>query len=176
MRRVFRIIILFTGLILLGFAGLYIYGTTFPEDHEVSQSLQLPHISRATAFIRITDVEKSVRWRSDLTSIRMLDATNGNERWEEASKDGTVIMYQTVRKQIPSLFEMKIADDTLPFSGSWTMELSELESGGCEITVTERGKIPSPVLRALMHKFYGVDGTINMYLTLLEDSFKKKNG
>ncbi|MCZ6857779.1 MAG: hypothetical protein O7F70_07230, partial [Gemmatimonadetes bacterium] len=65
---------------------------------------------------------------------------------------------------------MRIADDRLPFGGTWTYEIHE-EAGGSRITITEDGEIYSPFFRVMSRFFLGYHGTQESYLTALSERF-----
>jgi len=61
----------------------------------------------------------------------------------------------------------RIADDSLPFGGSWTYEL--FPSGeGTEVRITERGEVRNPIFRALSTFVFGHTVTLDRYLADLQ--------
>ena len=60
----------------------------------------------------------------------------------------------------------RIADENLPFSGGWTMEIGEFGEV-TSLTVTETGEIENPLFRFMSHYVIGHTSTIDRYLTAL---------
>ena len=57
----------------------------------------------------------------------------------------------------------RIADDTLPFGGTWTFELAP-EGTGTRLRITERGFVKPPPFRFIAKFFLGYTKTIEGYL------------
>ncbi|HZD05714.1 MAG TPA: hypothetical protein VE173_12380, partial [Longimicrobiales bacterium] len=60
-----------------------------------------------------------------------------------------------------------IADEGLPFGGTWTYVL-EPDAGGTRVTLTEDGEIYNPFFRFMARFVFGYDGTMRSYLDGLE--------
>ena len=60
----------------------------------------------------------------------------------------------------------RIADDSLPYGGAWTIELAAVD-GGTDVTITERGFIKNTIFRFLSKSVYSVTSTMEKYLDAL---------
>jgi hypothetical protein len=94
-------------------------------------------------FARISDPSRYREWREDVESVEML--ASSPLRWREQA-GGDVITYEAVERTPPHRFVTRIADETLPFGGSWTWELRP-EGAGTRVAITERGEVYNPVFR-----------------------------
>jgi hypothetical protein len=67
----------------------------------------------------------------------------------------------------PRRMVTRIADEGLPFGGTWTYEL-ELAAGWTCVTLTEDGEIYNPFFRFVARFILGYDATMRTYLDGLE--------
>ena len=59
----------------------------------------------------------------------------------------------------------KIADDSLPFGGTWTYELSRPSAGnGAVLRITENGEVKNVVFRFISRFILGQTATMDTYL------------
>lgn len=123
--------------VLLGGAGLvawWQYGA-LPESYKVARAARYNQLS-TDVFAVLTDIGASTSWRSDLASVERLPDTRGHEVWREVSKDGTVVVLETVevlpdRRQIRCVIEG-------PFGGCFTIEMVARDKEGASmVTRTE---------------------------------------
>jgi len=70
----------------------------------------------------------------------------------------------------PKRLVTTIADDTLPFGGSWTYEIAPAD-GGSLLTVTENGEIYNPFFRFMARFIFGYHATMETYLKNLAKKF-----
>lgn len=71
--------------------------------------------------------------------------------------------YEIVEDQPPRRLVTRIADKTLPYGGSWTIDLSP-EGSGTRITITENGEVYNPLFRFVSRFVIGHTATIDKYL------------
>jgi hypothetical protein len=74
--------------------------------------------------------------------------------------------YEIVADEAPRRLVSRIADTTLPYSGSWTFVLEAVPEG-TRVTITEQGDVPNPILRFLSKYVFGHTKTMETYLTRL---------
>ena len=67
----------------------------------------------------------------------------------------------------PRRLVTRIADEDLPFGGTWTYRL-EPDGGGTRVTITEDGEVYNPVFRFVSRFVMGHDATLRTYLDDLE--------
>jgi hypothetical protein len=71
--------------------------------------------------------------------------------------------YEIVEEQPPRRLVTRVADKTLPYGGSWTIDLAP-EGNGTRITITENGEVYNPVFRFVSRFVIGHTATIDKYL------------
>ena len=70
----------------------------------------------------------------------------------------------------PSRLVTRIADEELPFGGSWTFELRP-DGAGTLLTITERGFVKNVIFRALARYVFTHHRTLEQYLRTLGRRF-----
>ena len=162
-------IIFFACLLLIGIGLLItVIGALLPRAHVVSRSAIYAR-KPAELFATISDIAASPSWRTGLMSIEVLPPRNGLVCFRENSRHGAITF--VVREDIsPRKRVTQIADENLPFGGSWTYEIMP-ESSGSRLRITERGEIKNVLFRFFARFFLGYDGTINAYLRDLGKRF-----
>ncbi|CAG0967148.1 hypothetical protein PHYC_01046 [Phycisphaerales bacterium] len=154
--------------LLVGIAAAVLFvciaGTMISRTHKASRSLRLKQPPRAV-WATITDFANVPAWRSTIARYERLPDQDGKPVWKEVGKgmnaDGMPL--RVVEQQAPSRMITGIADDALPFGGTWTWELSPAD-GGCVLRITEDGFIKPAPFR-YVSKIMGYDATIRAYLT-----------
>jgi hypothetical protein len=66
-------------------------------------------------------------------------------------------------RQPPRRLVTRIADQSLPFGGTWTYELTPAGSG-TRLTITEHGTVFNPVFRFMSRFVFGHAATIERFL------------
>jgi hypothetical protein len=120
-------------------------------------------------FAAITDWRQFLSWRKDLTAVEEFTAPDGRKGWVETSSWGRMPL--VVEQSEPGrLFAGRIADDTLPFGGTWTHRLEALPGDGTKLATTEDGFIKPAHFRVMMLVF-GAHKTLNEYQKALAAKF-----
>ena len=132
------------GLIALTVAGLAAYGATQPREHEVSATVQLAG-SPAEVLAIVEDVAAYPCWRSGVSKVEILGGTP--LRFVEHA-DGDAVTYEVDERVEARKLVVRIADEDLPYGGTWTYELAPADNGTA-LTITERGFVDGVVLRGL---------------------------
>ncbi len=70
----------------------------------------------------------------------------------------------------PARLVTRIADERLPYGGTWTYEVEE-DAGGSRVTITEDGEIYNPIFRVVSRFFLGYHATQRSYLRALGAKF-----
>lgn len=141
-------------------------GALLAPDHVAARRAIIPR-PPAEVWARITDFANVPSWRSDLSRIDLEPGTPIT--FVEHTDQGKVRMQ--VEESLPEQrMVVRIADPSLPFSGSWTFELAA-KDGGTELVITERGAIANPIFRLLAKVFFDPGATANRYLVDLGKSF-----
>lgn len=88
--------------------------------------------------------------------------------WREFYNDGSDLGFERTRMEAPRFFISRIADEGLPYGGTWTFMLDPLEDGGTRVSITEDGEIYSAYFRFVGKYVIGHDATMNTYLDALQ--------
>jgi uncharacterized protein YndB with AHSA1/START domain len=141
------------GLVLL----VALVGLALPRGHTATRSAVIA-APRAAVWAALVDVDAYPRWRRKLPRVERRGAT----RFVEHGKDGA-IAYEVVEERAPERRVTRIADDKLPFGGTWTYELAP-EGDGTRLTITEDGFVKNPVFRFLARTVFSTAATLEHVL------------
>lgn len=108
----------------------------------------------------VTRFDLTPQWRSDVQAVEI--ESGDPIRFVEVGDQGPMLL-EVLEQQRPRKLVLMTADPELPFTGSWTFELAPVE-GGTRLTVTERGTIDNPLLRAMARLFMDPSATATTYL------------
>jgi hypothetical protein len=127
-------------------AALFLLGLTRPESHVASTRARYAS-APDVVWSTISDVERWPEWNPEVHSVERMPERNGHPTvnivgsWGAAATELTVI-------EPPARLRTEM--DAGDFSGSWSYDLEATPDGGTLLTVTEEGRVASPLLRALM--------------------------
>ena len=156
------------GLLVLLIGVTALVGSRLPREHVASRRA-LIHRQPAEVFAAVRDFARHPEWRRDVKTVALLGETNGRLRFREEGAHGSMTM--EVVEEVPGVkLVTRIADEDLPFGGSWTYELRPVE-GGTEIAITERGEVKPAIFRALSKYVFTHHRTIELYLRALGTRF-----
>jgi uncharacterized protein YndB with AHSA1/START domain len=136
-------------------------GYTLPKAHVASVSARYAAPPEAL-WATLTDVAAFPQWRNDLRRVELLPDENGQRGWREHGKND-VITYRVVTSDPPRRLVTRIADENLPYGGTWTYELAPADAG-TRLTITERGEVYNPVFRFVSRFILGYTGTMTEVL------------
>jgi hypothetical protein len=114
----------------------------------------------------LTDVERFPSWRQDVKRVRRLPDRDGKPAWVEEGRSGKMT-FAVERVEPPRVLVTRIADPSLPFGGTWTLEITPAPEGA-RLRITEDGEIYNPLFRFMARFIFGYDGTIDGYFSALE--------
>ena len=150
--------------ILGGLVGLVmLIGYALPVAHTASRTASLSQPADRV-FVVLTDVQGYSQWRSDVTSVEDLSASP--RRWREHGSNGD-ITFEVVEARAPRRLVTRIADQNLPFGGTWTYELTS-EGSGTRMTITENGEVYNPIFRFMSRFVFGHTATMDRFLADLK--------
>jgi len=135
-----------------------VIGYLLPQSHVASMSARYA-APPDTVWATLTDVQAFPQWRPALSRVEVLPDENGRPGWREHGKDD-VITYRVVESDRPRRLVTRIADDNLPFGGTWTYELAPA-GAGTRLTITERGEVYNPIFRFVSRFILGYTGTMD---------------
>lgn len=161
------IVIVVVGLAAL-VGGIALIGLFVPRDHSATVRARFRAKPEALYDV-LVDVQSFATWRPEVRAVTLLDPIGGKPAFAEDSKHGKV-RYVVEQTERPALHELRIADEDLPYGGTWTFRLTP-DGDGTVVTVTEDGEIKSPVFRALARFVFGYHATMEGYLSALGTKF-----
>lgn len=123
-------------------------GVMMDANHAVSREAVYSR-SPQEIWAVITRFDTTPQWRSDVQSVRI--DSGEPVRFVELGGQGPVPMEVTEHDAPHRLVLMANGLD-LPFSGSWTFDLTEVD-GGTRLTITESASIDNPIVRFVSHTF-----------------------
>lgn len=148
--------------IVAGFvAFVVLIGAMTPRQHTATCKLSL-RAAPATVWQLITDWQRLPQWRRELRAVEPLEGGG----WVEISKFGRMPM-RIEQQQPERLLVLRLADEQLPFGGTWTFRLEPRPDGGTELAVTEDGSIRPILFRAMARTVFGYHKTLEGYLRSL---------
>ncbi|MBI4470663.1 MAG: SRPBCC family protein [Acidobacteria bacterium] len=144
-------------------------GAALPKEHVATRTTLLRQPPE-TIWQVITDYGGSPSWRRELKTVERLPDHDGNPVWREIDQHGQGMSLETVEAVPPNRLVRRIADQDLPFGGTWTYELVPAE-GGSRLTITENGEVYNPIFRFMSRFLFGHTASIDSYLKSLGKKF-----
>jgi len=155
--------ILYAGIVLAAIvAAIVIVGAMMPIGHVATRSASYRRPPE-DVWAAITG---DPRWRSDVQGYHPLQPRNGHRTWKELDRRGSGVTFEEVEAIPPQRLVVRIADEKLPFGGTWTYVVAP-ESGGCMLTITENGEVYNPVFRFVSRFIIGHTASLDAYLNNL---------
>jgi hypothetical protein len=108
-------------------------------------------------------------WRSDVQKFEYLSDKDGRKQWWESTQ-GHRITYELVEDVAPSRRVTRIVDRSLPFGGTWTVEIVP-DTQGAVVRITEDGEVYNVIFRFMARFVFGHTRTIEGYLRDLGRKF-----
>ncbi len=144
-------------------------GVALPRGHVAARRVRLRQPPEEV-WARIRDHAAEPGWRSKLDRVERLPDADGRERWREVQGRSSMT-FETLEAVPPRRLVRRIADEKLPFGGSWTIEVADDGVGGSSVVVTEHGEVKHPLFRVISRFVIGHTRTIDGYLRDLAASF-----
>lgn len=160
-------IVVTSAALLILIALVFGVGYLLPPEHTATRSLTLPHPPERV-WALISDYAGQPRWRAELSRVEIL-ADAGGARVREIDRHGDAITYETVAAEPPRRLVRRIADDDLPFGGTWTLDIAATATGST-LTISERGTVHNPMFRFLSRFVFGHTASMDAYLAALEQA------
>lgn len=141
-------------------------GYSLDQKHNATRETKLA-AAPEVVWNTITDFSNAASFRPDLSRVDVLPAQNGMPVWREIDRKGEAITFGVIESKPPSRLVVKIAQQDLPFGGTWVYELKPT-GAGTSVKITENGEIYHPIYRFVSHFFLNQAATIEEYLRSLE--------
>lgn len=135
-------------------------GVALPKGHTASRTTVYA-VPPSRVFAAISDFARFPEWRSDVTSVAILGDDGRGLRFREEGRNGT-IHYRVEKQEPDSTLVTRIDDPSLPFGGSWTLEVKPVPEGTA-LTITEDGEVYNPIFRALSKFVFSHYATMDRY-------------
>jgi uncharacterized protein YndB with AHSA1/START domain len=152
---------------------VFLIGAMLPQSHEASVTRHY-NVAPARVWHTITDVDSFAAWRPGLASAQRVPADQGRERWREKTRYDSMTI-EITESVIGQRLVTRIADEGLPFGGTWTYELKPV-AGGTDLVITERGAVYNPFFRFIARFVMGYTGTMEKYHQGLEKRLSTARG
>jgi len=163
-------LLIFGGLVVL-VAIATIVGAILPREHTATRAAkfrQPPNL----LFGVVRDFAALPAWRSSLKSVELLAPVDGVASYREFSSHGPVV-YRVREERPGERLVLEIADEGLPYGGTWTFEFARDGEGG-RVRITERGFVKPVLFRFLARFVFGYTATMEQYLRDLGKKFGEK--
>ena len=156
-------------LLVIGLIGAVILvGLALPKAHTATSRVTVP-AAREAVWELLTDFQNQAAWRPDVKKIEHRADVEEKPAWVEHNSFGKLPMYLQASDE-PSRMVTRIIDEGMPFGGSWTYELREIE-GGTDVRITENGVVYNPIFRFMSRFVMGYHGTMDAFLKHLNRKF-----
>ena len=152
------------GVLVLVVLAICAIGYMLPKSHVASASARFA-AAPDSIWASLTDVAGFPKWRTDVSRVELLPDENGQRGWREFAKNDAVT-YRVVDSTPPRKLVTRIADQNLPYGGSWTYELTP-DGSGTRLTITERGEVDNPIFRFVARFVLGYTATMEGVLRAL---------
>ena len=151
------------GVVTLLAVAVAMLGYTIPKGHVASQKavFQAPPERIWELITGPPD------WRPEVRSFEKLPPRDGRRAWSETDANGQKITYEELEAAPPRRLVTRIADEKLPFGGSWTYEITAAEGGRTTVRITENGEIYNVIFRVAAKYYFGYTATLEAYLKAL---------
>ncbi len=144
-------------------------GALLPRDHRATASIALDQPADSVWNV-VRDLGDYAEWWSEAEAVERLPDRGGRETWAQRDRHGQSIPIEVVEVQAPRRLVTRIADESLPFGGTWTYEIVDT-AGGSTLTLTEDGEVRNPVFRFMARFVFGHYATIESFLRALGRRF-----
>jgi uncharacterized protein YndB with AHSA1/START domain len=144
-------------------------GARLPRDHVAAMSARIV-APPATVWAALTDPAQYPKWRKDVLAVEMLPSAPTGPTWREKTGHGSIKMVMDVA-DAPRRMVTRIADDNVPFGGTWECVVEPDGLSYSRVTITERGSVSNPLFRFVSKFVTGHNASIELYLRALGEHF-----
>lgn len=144
-------------------------GACLPRGHTATRAA-IFHRPPTELYAAVRDFAAQPSWRRDVRGVELLPPRDGQACFCETSRHGA-ITYLVVEDKPAEKLALKIADENLPFGGTWTFEFSSPGVGLGGVRITENGEVKNPFFRFMARFIFGYTGTMENYLRDLGKKF-----
>ena len=153
---------------LVGLAGLVaLAGAMLPREHSSTRKARY-RVSPEALYAVLAGPPD---WRTGVKSFGVLADEKGRRRWWEEDTHRHKVTFELVEDRFPSRLAVRIADQGLPFGGTWSFDIEPVAGGGSELRIREDGVIHNVIFRFMARFFFGYTASIETYLQDLAVKF-----
>lgn len=138
---------------------ILLIGLLLPKERIVSRKGHF-NASPEELYNMVTN-NQDWQYRRSLKNLTILSEHNGLETWDETSKNGTVIRFQTKEKRPYSFYSFEMRSNI--FTGYWTGHFQPDEQGKTIFTATEYIRIRNPFIKTLSYLFFNIGKLMDEY-------------
>lgn len=149
-------------------AVMYGMGVMIPQTHTASLTVRL-EAPLDSVWAAVSTPSAFPAWRPEVRSVEVLRTEEGRRAWREVTGEGPLTL-EVIAWEPPTRMVTRIADEGLPYGGTWTYRLHAAGSG-TRLTLTENGEIYSPLFRFMAQFFFGHEGSLSAYRDALVARF-----
>ena len=155
-------------LVIGGLIGLLAgVGALLPKNHRASAEVTLKKPPQDVWNV-VSNIQEWPAWHANIVRVERLSDHEGHPVWRLLTKDGDlpseVLEASEPTAAKPGRLVTRIADPAVPFSGSWTIEVSGTEAAS-RVTVTENGEIRNPIFRFFSRFVFGHTASLVSFLS-----------
>jgi uncharacterized protein YndB with AHSA1/START domain len=147
-------------------------GALLPKQHHVTRAARF-HEQPEAVWAAIINYREFPAWRSNVKSVEPVESKSALPAWREIDSHGQSLPMQTLEADPPRRLVTEIADPSLPFGGTWAIEITPTGSGSL-VRITEDGEVRNPIFRFMSRFVFGQTATMNAYLSDLGKKFGEK--
>ena len=148
--------------LVLAVAVVFAIGWTLPVDHAASRSAQFRRPPEEV-YALVSDFRNYPAWWPDVSAVDVVVDADNRTTFRQHTPDGPILM--TVKDAVPpSKFVTFIDDESQPFGGSWTFEITPTASGGIAVDNHRARRDYNPAFRALARYVFGYTSTMESFL------------
>lgn len=153
------------------FGALYVLafliGLILPKKMETTDSILISRPPENVWWV-LTDHNNAAMWHPQYRDSATISAPGERpQRWRVTYTDGVQANVEVTEETFPTHLAEHIADEGLPFTGGWKLDLERVESS-CKVTVESEVEIRRPVERLFVRLFVRPTAELDKILNALK--------
>jgi len=145
-------------------------GLVTPRERATTRSVFIPGVRPEKIWKTISNFATSAAWRDEIKKIEAMPARDGQPVWREYLHHGPAIPLATIVREKPHRLVREVADERLPYTGSFEYELLE-EDGGTRVRFTERSGARNIIKRGMQRIITNHGESTGLVLTSIAKRF-----
>ena len=150
------------------FLTIVLVGWTFPVAETTTNTITINRPPQNVWWI-LTDYNNASQWHPQFREAVMLSLPGDKPmRWRGTYTDGAVVNFEVVESDFPKRLVERIADNNLPFGGTWTVVIRTDDLRTSVVTVQARAENYNPFNRFVVHLFVNPSAEVDRILKALK--------